>query len=117
MKNIPALPDQKDPARLCEVKLPFTPLLGDYLRQTARLHDDGGPAWHRLSERLQERCVARPLARTKTALLGGLAAAVLGVWLLGRAPGVTGGGGGSEGASGSSTGSGGMTGADPRGGA
>jgi hypothetical protein len=104
----------KDPARLCEVKLPFTPLLGDYFRRTSQLRDDGGPAWRRLSERLQENSVTVPLARTRAAVLSGLAAAVLGVWLFGRAPGVTGGGGGSEGTSGTSAGSGGVSGTDPR---
>jgi hypothetical protein len=117
MKTIPKVPPtQKDPTRLCEVKLPFAPLLDDYLRRTSQLRDDGGPAWRRLSGRLQEPAVAPPFARTRAALLGGLAAAVLGIWLFWRAPGETGGGGGSEGTSGSSACSGGTGGTGPRGG-
>jgi hypothetical protein len=103
-----------DPGRLREAKLPCEPLLREYLRRTEVADDDGGRAWQRLGERMQGRPAAGSLARTRAALLGGVAVAVLGLWLSGRGAGGTDGVGGSEGRSGSAPGTGGMSGADPR---
>jgi hypothetical protein len=114
MRKDPASPaETTDPAPLCAVKLPFAPLLGEYVRRTEPAGADGALAWHRLFHRLHARPAAPSLPRTKGALLGGLAAAVLGVWLLGRPVTAPGGSGGCEGTSGTAPGTGGSDGTDP----
>jgi hypothetical protein len=92
--------EQPDPGRLIDAKLPCAPLLREYLSRTATPMCGEQPRRHR-----------RPMAAT-AALLGGLAAAVLGFWLVARGPQTIGGQGGSEGTSGCAPGTGGISGAN-----
>ena len=86
-----------DPPRLRG--LPCGPLLAEYRKHTE------APV-------VLEAAGRRP-RRARAALLGGLAAAVLGIWLVGGAPSAPPGAGGSEGTSGTAPGAGGTGGGDP----